>query len=120
MDDFEGAAPSAGDAASVRIAESVAGSVPRPVQEDVEAGVLSGIGPNAQTAGLLAREKGWTDPVPFEYSEFSSKEHNDWAGTAARYEWNDEFGEVGPPNAELEDQLFRGNLIPRAGSKIEK
>ncbi|KAJ5336759.1 uncharacterized protein N7506_004781 [Penicillium brevicompactum] len=114
MDDPEGpAATSAADAASV------AGSIQRPVQEDVAAGVLSGIGPNADTAAQVAREKGWTEPVPFEYAQLSGKDHTDWAGVAARYEWNDEFGEVGPPNVELEDQLFRGSFITRAGDKLE-
>lgn len=116
MDDPEGpaATTSAADAASV------AGSIQRPVQEDVAAGVLSGIGPNADTAAQVAREKGWTEPVPFEYAQLSGKDHTDWAGVAARYEWNDEFGEVGPPNVELEDQLFRGSFITRAGDKLEK
>lgn len=90
------------------------------VQENVPAGVLSGIGPNAETAGQIARDKGWTDPVPFEYSELDGKEHRDWAGVAARYEWNDDYGEVGPPNVELESQLFRGDLIPRAGIKLNE
>ncbi|KAJ5357765.1 hypothetical protein N7541_004923, partial [Penicillium brevicompactum] len=115
MDDPEGpaATTSAADAASV------AGSIQRPVQEAVAAGVLSGIGPNADTAAQVAREKGWTEPVPFEYAQLSGKDHTDWAGVAARYEWNDEFGEVGPPNVELEDQLFRGSFITRAGDKLE-
>ncbi|CAG8290024.1 unnamed protein product [Penicillium olsonii] len=112
MDSFGDDVPEAASAT----AASVAGSAP--VQEDVAAGVLSGIGPNAESAGQIARDKGWTDPVPFAYSELTSKEHRDWAGVAARYEWDDEYGEVGPSHPELEEQLFRGNLIPRAGSKL--
>ncbi|CAG8926361.1 unnamed protein product [Penicillium salamii] len=93
---------------------------PKPVKEDVAAGVLSGIGPDAEAAGQVARDKGWTDPVPFAYSELNSRDdQREWAGIAARYEWDQEYGEVGPAHPELEEQLFRGSLIPRAGSKLE-
>jgi ATP-dependent RNA helicase DDX3X len=90
------------------------------VQEDAPAGVLSGIGPNAEEAGQVARDKGWTEPVPFVYSELTSKEHRDWAGVAARYEWKDDYGDVGPSIPELEDQLFRSEMIPRAGIKLDE
>lgn len=30
-----------------------------------------------------------------------------WAANAVRYEWQGEFGEVGPANKELEEELFR-------------
>ena len=123
-------AASAADAASVVNASSDAGVVSANgsvhdshvslVQEDVPAGVLSGIGPNAEEAGQIARDKGWTDPVPFVYSELTSKEHRDWAGVAARYEWKDEYGDVGPAIPELEDQLFRSDMIPRAGIKLDE
>lgn len=84
-------------------------------------GVLSGVGPNAEAAQRVAREKGWTDPVPFEYAELAnSKDHRDWAGVAVRYEWKDEYGDVGPAVPELEDQLFRGELIARAGAKLDE
>ncbi|KGO59207.1 Helicase, C-terminal [Penicillium expansum] len=84
-------------------------------------GVLSGIGPNPQAAQKVAREKGWTEPVPFEYAELAnSKDHRDWAGIATRYEWKDEYGDVGPAVPELEEQLFRGELIARAGAKLDE
>ncbi|CAG8898838.1 unnamed protein product [Penicillium egyptiacum] len=84
-------------------------------------GVLSGVGPNAEAAQKVARDKGWTDPVPFEYAELAnSKDHLDWAGVAVRYEWKDEYGDVGPAVPELEDQLFHGELIARAGAKLDE
>ncbi|OQE38631.1 hypothetical protein PENCOP_c008G08207 [Penicillium coprophilum] len=83
--------------------------------------VLSGVGPNAESAKQVAREKGWTDPVPFEYAELAnSKDHRDWAGVAVRYEWKDEYGDVGPAVPELEEQLFRGDLIIRPGAKLDE
>ena len=41
-----------------------------------------------------------------------------WASNAVKYEWNDEFGDVGPPHPELEKQLFRDRYINRAGAKM--
>ncbi|CAI7578651.1 unnamed protein product [Penicillium glandicola] len=83
-------------------------------------GVLSGVGPNRQEVQRVAREKGWTDPVPFEYAELAnSKDHRDWAGVAVRYEWKDEYGDVGPAVPELEEQLFGGDLIARPGAKLD-
>lgn len=87
--------------------------------EPVE-GVLSGVGPSTNEALQIAREKGWTDRVPFEYAELGNKEHRDWAGIAVRYEWKDDYGDVGPPVPELEAQLFHSDLITRAGDKFNE
>ncbi|KAH2929501.1 hypothetical protein KXW73_007491 [Aspergillus fumigatus] len=78
----------------------------------------------------LAREKGWVLPEQYDYTKYNSgsaekpeevteqSEIPEWAAKAAKYEWNDEFGDVGPPNKELEDMLFRNEFINRAGLKI--
>lgn len=41
-----------------------------------------------------------------------------WASNAVKYEWDDEYGEVGPAHPELEKQLFRDRYINRAGTKL--
>ncbi|KAH1627621.1 hypothetical protein KXX21_001688 [Aspergillus fumigatus] len=81
-------------------------------------------------ASNLAREKGWVLPEQYDYTKYNSgsaekpeevteqSEIPEWAAKAAKYEWNDEFGDVGPPNKELEDMLFRNEFINRAGLKI--
>ncbi|KAJ5970587.1 Helicase C-terminal [Penicillium vulpinum] len=112
-----GTASAVGEASAAE-ATSVVGSNTddMPVQ-----GVLSGVGPTVETAKQVAREKGWTDPVPFEYDELANtKDHRDWAGVAARYEWKDEYGDVGPAVPELEEQLFGSDLIIRVGAKIDE
>ncbi|KAF2146323.1 uncharacterized protein K452DRAFT_324292 [Aplosporella prunicola CBS 121167] len=43
-----------------------------------------------------------------------------WAASAARYEWDDEFGEVGPPNEELEKELFRHENVMRRGNAFNE
>ena len=110
-------APGVADSAS---AAEIASAVGFDAGEASAEGVLSGVGPNIEAAHKVARDKGWTDPVPFEYTELTnSKNHLDWAGVAVRYEWKDEYGDVGPPVPELEDQLFHGDLIARPGAKLD-
>ncbi|KAF7156458.1 hypothetical protein CNMCM5623_010128 [Aspergillus felis] len=81
-------------------------------------------------ASNLAREKGWVPPEQYDYAKYNTgpaekpeevteqSEIPEWAAKAAKYEWNDEFGDVGPPNKELEDMLFRNEFINRTGLKI--
>lgn len=44
----------------------------------------------------------------------------DWAGNAAIYQWNDEYGDVGPEFPELEKQLFGAANHTRTGIRFEK
>jgi ATP-dependent RNA helicase DDX3X len=39
----------------------------------------------------------------------------DWLSNAAVYEWNEDYGEVGPAFPELEKQLFGSDLHVNAG-----
>lgn len=79
----------------------------------------------AQNLALL-REKGWNNPIPFNYEIVGSgampnderKGDESWLGNAAVYEWDDEYGEVGPKNEHLELQLYHGEEIMRAGNRI--
>jgi ATP-dependent RNA helicase DDX3X len=66
------------------------------------------------------RVAGWTEPTPFSYDNYQNKEFTDWAGMAARYEWNDEYGDVGPRNEELEKQLFNLEFMSRAGVRFDE
>ena len=43
-----------------------------------------------------------------------------WASNAARYEWSDEYGDVGPPHPDLEKLLFKNELLNRTGLKFNK
>lgn len=66
------------------------------------------------------REAGWSEPVPFHYENFTNKDSTDWASTAARYEWKDEYGDIGPRNEELETQLFGEDYKCRVGVRFEE
>ncbi|KAL5002475.1 P-loop containing nucleoside triphosphate hydrolase protein [Aspergillus recurvatus] len=86
-------------------------------------------------ASALAREKGWVEPKNYDYEKYvtdhspeKSAENGEnsqneqpipeWAANAAKYEWNEEYGDVGPENPHLEEQLFRSEFINRTGLKI--
>lgn len=44
----------------------------------------------------------------------------DWAANAQKYEWDDEYGDIGPEHPELEKQLFGADFIVRSGQELEK
>jgi ATP-dependent RNA helicase DDX3X len=77
----------------------------------------------------LARAKsaGWNNPIPFSYDtaaggEVAPDETRDtavWLSDAAIYQWDDEFGDVGAPNPELEKMLFADEHLQRAGGAIK-
>lgn len=91
-------------------------------------------------AASTAREKGWTEPEGYDYSKYNTtplgpplatpgegtesrqqqQDLPEWAANAAKYEWKDEYGDVGPANPQLEEMLFRSELINRTGLKIGK
>jgi ATP-dependent RNA helicase DDX3X len=81
-----------------------------------------------QRAEDLARAKaaGWADPIPFDYvpaapSGEGSGDHASpaWLSDAVVYAWDDDFGDVGPANPELEKALFGDDNLQRAGGAIE-
>ncbi|KAI9821489.1 MAG: hypothetical protein M1832_003337 [Thelocarpon impressellum] len=43
-----------------------------------------------------------------------------WAANAEKYEWSEEFGDVGPAHPELEKQLFGNEHLVRSGSQFER
>lgn len=88
-------------------------------------------------AASLARSKGWAAPETYDYSKYVTPgegepipqpaeavvddgEFPEWAANALKYEWKDEYGDVGPANEELEEMLFRSEYINRTGLKINK
>ena len=97
-----------------------------------------------QEAATMVRSQGWAEPENYDYAKYviagetplsandaaptavegmaegMNEVFPEWAGKAAKYEWNDEFGDVGPQNEELEAMLFRSEFINRTGLKIKK
>ena len=57
-----------------------------------------------------AREAGWVEQTKFDYGAYQASGGRDgeWFGESKRYEWKEEYGDVGPPVPELERTLFAG------------
>ncbi|KAF2795385.1 ATP-dependent RNA helicase DED1 [Melanomma pulvis-pyrius CBS 109.77] len=74
-----------------------------------------------------ARDAGWNNPIPFNYTsvdggEPAADDTRDgavWLSDAAVYEWDDDFGDVGDKNPELEKMLFEGEERMRVGHQIK-
>lgn len=85
------------------------------------------------------QEHGWVAKTDYDYSTYmkSSKELAEaeavakesgghgvevggWASNAALYEWDDDYGDVGPSHPVLEKQLFGSENHVRMGIKFEK
>lgn len=81
-----------------------------------------------------ARKHGYTAPVPYDYSAYGTRSQAATDGgegedimapitvgsgintaQAARYEWKDEYGDVGPKIPELEEHLFTSEFRMEAG-----
>lgn len=80
-------------------------------------------------AAALAREKGWVEPQRYNYDAYNTVEKpadvaevasGEWGSNAAKYEWKEEYGDIGPPNEELEKMLFHGEHLVRQGNFMEK
>ncbi|KAG8534155.1 uncharacterized protein KY384_000999 [Bacidia gigantensis] len=82
---------------------------------------------NAEAA-QKAREQGWAEPTAFDYEHFNAAQQKQepgsgpnpiWAANAQKYEWNDEYGDVGPVHEKLEQILFKNDLTMRKGQDYE-
>lgn len=75
-----------------------------------------------------ARAHWGVEKTPYDYETYikGNKELHDenlangvaegqWSSDAARYEWSDEFGDVGPEFPELEAQLFNSDIHVKTG-----
>lgn len=87
--------------------------------------------PRNEEAAKLAREKGWVEPSSYDYTAgvnvtavegvgLVSTADGNWAHNAEKYEWNETYGDIGPENKALEDQLFRSDTINRQGIKFDQ
>lgn len=65
--------------------------------------------------------------IPFNYESVvggeaapdETRRDAQWLSDAAIYQWDDEFGDVGEPNPELEKHLFDDENLQRAGGSIK-
>ncbi|KAM5442562.1 putative RNA helicase [Microsporum ferrugineum] len=97
-----------------------------PPQEPLdEMAALAAALPGGEESAAMAREKGWVVPQRYNYEAYNALNKDmvadalPWASNSANYEWKEEYGDVGPPNEELEQMLFKDEYIPRVGKLLE-
>lgn len=82
-----------------------------------------------EEAHALARDKGWVEPQEYDYNVYNASLNaaapgdvvvGDWSHNAEKYEWKEEYGDVGPPSEKLEAQLFRSEFINRRGLRFDR
>lgn len=87
-----------------------------------------------EEAAARCRELGWAEPAKYDYETYNAgqkpreereaaeqgKDLPAWAANAQKYEWSDEFGDVGPRHEELENMLFNSEHINRTGIAFDK
>ncbi|KAI5300692.1 hypothetical protein KEM56_002263 [Ascosphaera pollenicola] len=78
------------------------------------------IKPNPAAAAAGTEGEATADPAVTGVDVEDGEEFPQWASSAAKYEWKEEYGDVGPRNEALEQMLFHSDLISRAGTCFEK
>lgn len=60
---------------------------------------------------MTGKVSGWANADEATAAQEPAVENVEWDGSARTYEWNDEYGDVGPKVPELEIELFgeKGN-----------
>lgn len=82
------------------------------------------------------REGGWVPPEKYNYDVLTADPRGkppaapepdqlqgdlpDWAANASKYEWSDEYGDVGPTHDALEGMLFRDQHQVKTGDEFSK
>ena len=79
-----------------------------------------------------SRDAGWVEPEKYDYEAYNARTNEarqaddgalelpSWAANATKYEWKDEYGEVGPAHPELEAMLFGKDYHVTEGQYREK
>jgi ATP-dependent RNA helicase DDX3X len=85
--------------------------------------ISDGTMPTNAEAAAMAREKGWAEPSSYDYEEYGKASANAdamWGHASQKYEWQEEYGDVGPRNEELEEMLYHSEFTTRLGIKFEE
>lgn len=78
--------------------------------------------PSREEFADRARLAGWTEATAYNYDQFTRAGGSDatFHGNAARYEWQGEYGDVGPENPALLNELFGGEFQMRRGEHLQQ
>ncbi len=75
------------------------------------------------------KEAKWATPQGFDYAKYNAGpsesdqpqgDHSNWAANAAKYEWKDDYGDIGPEHEVLEKMLFGDEHKVQQGDEFSK
>ena len=75
------------------------------------------------------KEAKWATPQGFDYAKYNAgpsesdrpqEDHLNWAANAAKYEWKDDYGDIGPEHKGLEEMLFGNEHQVQQGEEFSK
>ena len=97
---------------------------------------VSNVQINNEAAKERVKEANWSAPQGFDYEKYNAGprdkaapasepvdpegEASSWAANAAKYEWNDEYGDVGPEHDLLREMLFGDEHKVVQGDELTK
>lgn len=73
------------------------------------AAATEGLGAATASENKIILQDGWVKPLEYDYTQLSHQGPDaprDWEGNAPVYQWDEEYGDVGPEHAQLEEMLF--------------
>ena len=85
-----------------------------------------------EAATQRLREHGWVEREKYDYESYNAGTREErealekthevpaWASNAAKYEWKDDYGDVGPEHPQLEAMLFREEHRMQTGIEFNK
>jgi len=85
-----------------------------------------------EAANQRSREHGWSEPQKYDYKSYNAGTREEceaveaahelpaWASNAIKYEWKEEYGDVGPEHKELEKMLFQDQNRMESGIEFDK
>jgi hypothetical protein len=98
-------------------------AVPQDAQTTFDTTALAGALNEADETAFKdkAQEAGWVGTVPVNYNLQQSSREDEltaYAASSAVYEWDDEYGDVGPEIPQLEEQLYNNAFRLRQGKHM--
>lgn len=103
--------------------ESFGESLPRQTSGDEDTGLSC----SRDEARAKVKQHQWVAKVPLNYELYNQTDNRQimnadgepaWLMNAVKYEWKEEFGEVGPENPVLETQLYHSEHTVRRGQEL--
>jgi ATP-dependent RNA helicase DDX3X len=116
------------DAFATEEMQGTLNDVSNDISTDVAKHVSNSTAPADGDTRTAARRQGWAEPSSYDYEEYGKQAKDNtavdttlpmWGHNAQKYEWREDYGDIGPRNEELEQMLYHSEFITRQGIKFD-